>query len=397
MDMRASGSTLSTGGQPFKLTKVGDNQFQLADVAVDGALGDVDVKGGKLGLQGDMGIGDPSSNLTVYADATLDFYSFANPFDKMVALEDGSTVSVSHSPDVAFVEPVTLDGTATFDAHSASIILSNTVSGAGSLRKVGSHDLTLTGAQSYTGDTIVDGGTLALVGNSLPASPVVDVASGTLDLSQAASTTLTLASGQTLQGGGTVDGTVVAGAGSTVAPGDSVGTLTVTGDATLNGATVMELDADAANGDQLVSANVTYGGTLTVTNINGTLSGQSFQLFSAGSYNGSFDSVNLPQLPAGLSWQDTLATDGTIAIIGTAQTGPSFGGIGVANGNLTISGSGGVTNGTYYVLATTNVALPIDQWMPVATNSFDANGNFSFTASMNPDEPELFYSLQLAP
>ena len=198
----------------------------------------------------------------------------------------------------------------------------------------------------------MDGGTLALVGSSLPASPVVDVASGTLDLSQAASTTLTLASGQTLQGGGTVDGTVVAGAGSTVAPGDSVGTLTVTGDATLNGATVMELDADAANGDQLVSANVTYGGTLTVTNINGTLaSGQSFQLFSAGSYNGSFDEqLNLPQLPAGLSWQDTLATD--------EERSPSLArrkpvralvALALRMAISPCSGSGGVTDGTYYV------------------------------------------------
>ncbi len=62
--------------------------------------------------------------------------------------------------------------------------------------------------------------------------------------------------------------------------------------------------------------------------------------------------------------------------------------------NLVWSGSNGVTDGTYYVLGTTNLALPMTQWARIATNSFDGNGNFQFT---NPPsgEPRQFFRLQL--
>ena len=39
----------------------------------------------------------------------------------------------------------------------------------------------------------------------------------------------------------------------------------------------------------------------------------------------------------------------------------------------------------YCVLASTNLALPASQWLSVATNSFDANGNFDFTNSVAPE------------
>jgi hypothetical protein len=60
-----------------------------------------------------------------------------------------------------------------------------------------------------------------------------------------------------------------------------------------------------------------------------------------------------------------------------------------------MSGTGGVTNGTYYVLASTNVALPLNQWTPVVTNPFDASGNFTFTNTPAANAPQLFYRLQL--
>jgi hypothetical protein len=60
-----------------------------------------------------------------------------------------------------------------------------------------------------------------------------------------------------------------------------------------------------------------------------------------------------------------------------------------------ISGSGGTTNGTYYVLVSTNIALPPNQWTPVSTNQFDGSGNFIFTNAMDPNNPQMFYLLQL--
>jgi hypothetical protein len=77
---------------------------------------------------------------------------------------------------------------------------------------------------------------------------------------------------------------------------------------------------------------------------------------------------------------------------------PSFGNIQIApdgSGSFVMSGSGGVTNGTYYVLASTNLALPLNQWTPIATNPFDASGNFSFTNAPDAGSQQLFYQLEL--
>lgn len=45
--------------------------------------------------------------------------------------------------------------------------------------------------------------------------------------------------------------------------------------------------------------------------------------------------------------------------------------------NLILTGSGGQQGAQYRLLSTTNVALPIAQWTPVSTNTFDTSGNFS--------------------
>ena len=70
-------------------------------------------------------------------------------------------------------------------------------------------------------------------------------------------------------------------------------------------------------------------------------------------------------------------------------------GAAVSGSNLIFTGTGGVSNGAYYLLAATNLALPISQWTPVATNQFDGGGNLLFTNPMTPDLLQQFYLLQL--
>ena len=60
-------------------------------------------------------------------------------------------------------------------------------------------------------------------------------------------------------------------------------------------------------------------------------------------------------------------------------------------------GSGGVNGWPYYLLASTNLALPPAQWTRIATNQFDTSGNFIFTNPLNPGSLQMFYLLQLAP
>ncbi len=196
------------------------------------------------------------------------------------------------------------------NGHSANTrTIALTKSGSGSLTLAGvvgnlatvtqsGGTLVLPAANTYTGVTTVTGGTLVVTG-SLPA-------------------TATTVSGGTLAGTGTVKGaTTVSG---TLAPGIAgIGTLSVTNTLALSGTAAMQLHkagaaltADKAQG----ITNLTYGGTLAVTATGDPLAfGDSFTLFSATTYAGSFATLNLPTLPTGLSWDtSTLATNGSISV-----------------------------------------------------------------------------------
>ena len=76
---------------------------------------------------------------------------------------------------------------------------------------------------------------------------------------------------------------------------------------------------------------------------------------------------------------------------------PAFGSIQLGGTNAVFSGTGGRAGGTYYLLATTNLALPLNQWPCMATNAFDGGGNFIFTNPVTPDATQQFYRLQLLP
>ncbi len=60
-------------------------------------------------------------------------------------------------------------------------------------------------------------------------------------------------------------------------------------------------------------------------------------------------------------------------------------------GNLVLLGTGGTTNGIYSVVASTNLASSVTNWPAIATNRFDASGNFNWTNVLAPTEPGRFY------
>jgi hypothetical protein len=63
---------------------------------------------------------------------------------------------------------------------------------------------------------------------------------------------------------------------------------------------------------------------------------------------------------------------------------PHIAGFNMVNTNLVLNGTNGQTGGTYYLLGSTNLALPLSQWTPVATNVVStngANGAFTFTGT----------------
>jgi hypothetical protein len=69
--------------------------------------------------------------------------------------------------------------------------------------------------------------------------------------------------------------------------------------------------------------------------------------------------------------------------------------IAVGDGNFILSGNGGLSNGTYYVLTSSNLVTPLGQWTLIATNQFDSQGQFIFTNTAPTNTPQLFYILQM--
>ena len=173
----------------------------------------------------------------------------------------------------------------------------------GGLVKLGTGTLILTNANTYTGLTVVSNGNL-VVNGSIGAGAVT-VLSGSL------------------QGTGSVGGNATINGNIIPATAGNLGTFTVTSNLTLNGTATLYLNQSTATNDVLQAGTVTYGGTLTVTNLAGTpVAGNSFHLFNAGSYGGTFAATNLPPLGSGLGWNWNPAV-GTLSVIATVNTTPT--------------------------------------------------------------------------
>jgi autotransporter-associated beta strand protein len=123
--------------------------------------------------------------------------------------------------------------------------------------------LTLTAANTYTGATTVEGGTLEVTG-SVRGTPTIEVRAGaTFDVSLAAGGFI-LGADQTLKGDGTVVGAVAIE--GTLAPGANTGTLTMTAPASFeDGSTfALEINSDVA-ADRLNANGVTLDGTVNLS------------------------------------------------------------------------------------------------------------------------------------
>ena len=304
-------------------------------------------------------------------------------------VQAGGAVIDSSSFSISVLEPLQHDSTLAGDLD-------------GGLTKLGAGTLTLTAVSTYNGDTTVNAGTLALSGTgSIASSYEIGVAGGaTVDASVRTDGALTLATGQTLTGNGTVKGNVVVGNGATLAPGGSLSTLTFNNNVTLNGGstTVFEVSTSPITNDfAQVAGTLVLNGTIFITNIGATpyAPGESFRLFSAGSYSGAFTNIQ-PVIPdVNLAWNTNSLASGVLSIVASPTPQPIFSATAMNAGNFVLSGSNGVPNWPCFVLTSTNLALPLNQWTVIATNPFDAYGNFIFTDQPDPTLPQNFYLLQM--
>jgi autotransporter-associated beta strand protein len=182
------------------------------------------------------------------------------------------------------------------DIASGSNTFGGILGGAGTnennlaLTKAGAGTLTLTGSNTYTGNTAISAGTLALSGsstNNISGSATIDVASNAfLDVTGLNGGTIAL-NGQTLKGNGTVTGSVTFGDASAISAGSSPGLLAITGNYTQTGGTMLaEIGGDdpGSGYDQIaVGGTATLGGTVGVATLPGFLPavGATFDILTA--------------------------------------------------------------------------------------------------------------------
>jgi autotransporter-associated beta strand protein len=328
-----------------------------SDSGADIGVGTVTIAGGTLASLG--------------ASATWGSWRFDNPGDKLVVTED----SVASAVNVKFQNGGAIDVAAGKTLDFTGTITDSSSGGVSTLVKSGgSGTLTLANANTFTGGTTLSAGTL-LVNGSL--------ASG-----------VSVSSGATLGGNGTVNGSVsVSG---TIAPGTSIGTLTFGSAPTLASGSAIVAEVNQTNGqtaDKIIvsSGTLSFGGTLTITNVGPVATNGTFTLFS-GALSGSFAATNFP--PGGANhWKtDQLNVNGTVTytnsnpVVSALTMGARSG---VATSLKIIGGKRAPTDAENDTLTITSVGTPAN-----GTNSTDGvnvtytpsstfNGTDSFTYTVS--------------
>ena len=188
----------------------------------------------------------------------------------------------------------------------------------GGVTKLGASKLTLTGTNTYTGNTTISNGTLQVDGS---------IASAT-----------TVKFGAALGGSGTISGTVANQTGGTLNPGNGIGLLTITGNLVLNSGSTntFELNGSTPTNDAIIlGANVTYGGVLNLVT-NGTFTvGQQFQLFGGGGATNTGNFASLVGNPGG--GNVFTFTNGILSVVSGVNTTPTNIVTSVSGTTLTLS------------------------------------------------------------
>jgi polygalacturonase len=296
--------------------------------------------------------------------------------------------------------PITLGG-------SSLTFAQNSVTFSNNLNIVSASTLAMTSGNNSFGGAFLGSGPLALSlpagssltlqGNSSGYSGALTVNNGTLLVdnttgSGTGSGAVTVLGAATLGGSGVIGGPLTVN--GTLAPGNSPGTLTVINDLVVNDGAVLQYQLGASSDLTVVNGNLTLGGTLNITS-SGGFGTANYPLFT---YTGSLSgNTTLGATPPGYSYYLNTNTAGQVILVAysPAPTPPGFATIGSFGGNVVLSGGAGSTNGPYYVLTSTNLALPRNQWTRSAVGQFDGNGNFIFTNALGTDTPQRFYLLQL--
>jgi len=286
-----AGNVSGTGG----LTKTAAGTLTLS--GNNTRLGDTDIEQGRLSLQNGNALAD-GARVTIadLAGAGLDVATSETIGSLAGGGSSGGDVSLSNAAIL------------TIGGDDSSSNFGGSISGDGGLVKTGIGLFQLTGSSSYLGDT--------------------DVLDGTLSVNGSLTGAVNIGSNARLQGTGSV-GTTSLAANSTLAPGNSIGTLTVTGDLNFDPSSVFEVEI----GNTGLSDSVVVTGT---ASLNGAsvqtilwdpavsyVNGQSYKILSASAVSGRFGDLEIDSafLKSFLSYS---ATDVTLTLRTVLSPGSLF-------------------------------------------------------------------------
>ncbi|MGL5018287.1 MAG: autotransporter-associated beta strand repeat-containing protein, partial [Luteolibacter sp.] len=307
---------LTTGNQQFqsgtfsgtgKLIKTGLSELILSNwggaqtVALTGADSVIDVQAGTLSNHSPTPFGAPPTNwtdnkagLTVALGAT---FQINNSIAIVDELNGAGTISKSTWDTAVTLTIGVNDGSGNFTG-----LLAQPVGTALSLVKQGTGTQILSGANTYTGSTTVEGGTLALGANNVLPGSAVSIGNATLDAATFTDAlgTLDVTAAATIQLG--------SGAALTFADSNAVdwtgGTLNITGSfvsgssvkfATSGGLTSEQLDLISVNGSGAGSATLDSNGYLVLA------TGDPFAAWAGSGVNFD-DDANNDGVDNGLAW-----------------------------------------------------------------------------------------------
>lgn len=340
-DLGGAGNVTLGGSATTVLTTGGDNNSTTFSGVISGAGGLTKAGTGTFTLSG----ANTYTGATTVAGGTL-VAGNANAFgdNSAVTVDSGATLnlngislaigSLSGAGNVALGGPTGV--TLSLGADNTSTTFSGAISGnsVSSLDKVGT-------------------GTLILNGNSSSFSGTVNVGQGTLEVGDAgnpsailgnSSSLVQVAEAGTLRGHGTIGGSVDNT--GTVAPGGTIGTLTVDGNYTQSGIGTLSIEVSPAQASQLsVGGTASLDGALQLIYDPGTYSAKTYTLVSAaGGVTGKFATVSSSNLSyIGSLTPSVVYTGNTVDLIlaggGNFVIAPSDASIYTALGTATLLGA----------------------------------------------------------
>ena len=339
------------------------------------------------GGNGDATANTGSSTLNLGSAGTLTVAQIqaGNQGTKTINLNGGTVVARSGATNL-FMSAATgltvnlLSSGGTFNSGANSIIIGSMLGSTGGLTKTGSGTLTLTNANTFSGGTTISAGTL--LANNPSGS---GTGSGTVNIN----------TGGTLGGTGTIAGSVTNNAGGTLSAGaGGSGTLTVSGNLTLASGSTNTFAVNGstpANTHVALGAAVTYGGVLNIVT-NGTFTaGQTFTLFSG---TGATNAGNFASIAGNPGAGKIFSfTNGVLSVVSGVLPKAVISSVTLSGGNLILQGTNGASSGTYSILTSTNVALPLASWTTNTTGSFTAGGAFSNAVPVT-GQPQTFFLIK---